>query len=93
MYSTESNKPLVGFNVAASELKLNSSKEIGTVLADPLGYEAGTTSIEPNCTVSENVNVSVQVNDRFPDVETHAAMRDGLYVETVGAAWSITANS
>ena len=79
MRCTDSNTPLVAFNVAASELKLNSSKEIGTVLADPVGFGAGTTCIDPNCTVSE------KVNNRFPAVETHAAVREGLNVESVGA--------
>ena len=66
---------------------LNSSKGIGTVLAVTVGFGAGTMSIDPNCTVSE------KVNNRFPAAETHAAVRDGLCVESVGVAWSITANS
>ena len=68
-------------------LKLNSSNEIGTVLADPVGFGVSTTSIDPNCTVSEKLNI------RFPAVETPAATLKGLYVESAGGIWFITANS
>ena len=53
----------------------------GAVLTD------STTSIDPDCTVSEKLNLS------FPAVEAPAATLDGLDVESVGAAWSIIANS
>ncbi len=41
-----------GFNLAT---KLNSFKEIGTVLPDPRGV-AETSSSDQNCTISDNLN-------------------------------------
>ena len=72
VYSTESNRSAPGFNLTTSASKLNSSKEIGTVLPDPLGVADSTSSKDPNCTVSENLNT------RFPLAATNAAERVAL---------------
>ena len=85
VYSTESNRSAAGFNLATSTSKLNSFKEIGTVLPDPLGVADSTSSKDPNCTVSENLNT------RFPLVATNAISGGGLYIESVGAVWSSVA--
>ena len=71
---------MAGLNIARTALELNSSKELGSVLAGPVEFGVSTTPVIPHCTVSEKVKITSPAN------ETSAASRDRLRVESVGAA-------